>query len=138
MLSLLERRCEPFASRLHTVQADARAYQPVKAFDFVVTHFFLDCLTQGETGALIERIASALEPGALWLVSDFRIPEGALHWPARVYIRALYLAFRVLTGLRVASLPDHVTPMQQAGLRAIAVRRTLGGMLTAELWRKER
>jgi hypothetical protein len=76
-----------------------------------------------------------LPPGALWLISDFRIPPGGpLRLPARLIVRSLYLAFRILTGLRTTQLPDHATPLLQAGLTRQAHHLLLAGLLTTELW----
>jgi hypothetical protein len=119
--------------RLH--HADARTFAPTAKPDLIVTHFFLDCLTQAEVDALVARLAA---PGTLWLVSDFRIPPGTMHWPARVYIRALYLAFRVLTGLRVTKLPDYARALRGRGFGRLAVHYELFGILTSELWCFER
>jgi hypothetical protein len=123
-----------FASRLRTHLADARAFTPPTAPDLVVTHFFLDCLTQPEVDALVTRLTPQLAPKALWLVSDFRIPSGLLHWPARAYIRALYLAFRILTGLRTTDLPNHARALKRCGFTLITARHILFGLLTTELW----
>ncbi|MCU1251115.1 MAG: Methyltransferase type 12 [Edaphobacter sp.] len=127
----------PVTFRLRTHQANALTLplQDAEAsYDLIVTHFFLDCLTQPELNTLITRIAPTLTPGALWLISDFRIPNGVMRLPARALIRSLYLAFRILTGLRSTHLPDHATPLAQAGLTRIAQQHSLAGLLTTELW----
>jgi hypothetical protein len=54
--------------------------------------------------------------------------------PARIFVRSLYLIFRILTGLRTVRLPDHTTPLTQAGLIRIAHHHSLAGLLTTELW----
>ena len=140
MLQLLHRRCTratPSAyARLRITHADALTLTPASGTDLVVTHFFLDCLTQTELEALIARLTPTLAPQALWLVSDFRIPRGLLHFPARLSIRALYLAFRVVTGLRATRLPDHATPLRAAGFTLTSAHRRLLGTLTTELWQR--
>jgi len=136
MLELLRRRSAFAGSRLTTHLADARSFIATHAPDLIVTHFLLDCLTQAEVDCLIDRLAGQLVPGGLWVVSEFRIPNGPLHWAARAYIRTLYLAFRVLTGLRVNRLPDYATPLRNAGLVPIAIHHSLLGLLTTELWGK--
>jgi SAM-dependent methyltransferase len=136
MLRLLRQRSESIApTRLQTHQTSALTF-PVnaKSYDLVVTHFFLDCLTQPELESLIARITPDLAPGALWLISDFRIPSGPMRLPAKFIVRALYLAFRVLTGLRTTQLPDHTTSLTQAGLTRIAHQHHLAGLLFTELW----
>jgi SAM-dependent methyltransferase len=137
MLDLLESRCAPYATRVQTHQTSALAFRPTQTYDLVVAHFFFDCLSQPGLEALIHRLTPHLEPGALWLLSDFRIPPSALRLPARLLVRALYLAFRLLTGLRTTQLPDHTTPLAAAGLHSIAHHRSLAGLLTTELWRRD-
>ncbi len=138
MLQLLRHNCETAspsaAPRLHTHKVDARNFQPARTYDLVVTHFFLDCLTQSDLKDLVERIVPAMSPQALWLLSDFRIPDGLFHLPAQLLIRGLYLAFRVLTGLRTMRLPDHKVALTRAGLIPTAVRTSLYGLLTTEVW----
>jgi hypothetical protein len=145
MLQLLRQHCEAASStaatRLHTHQTSALTFDlhsaTTKPYDLVVTHFFLDCLTQPELEALIARTLPSLTPGALWLISDFRIPPGPMRLPAKIFIRTLYLAFRLLTGLRTTRLPDYATPLTKAGLTQIAEHHNLAGLLTTELWQTQ-
>jgi len=134
MLHLLTQRCAADAPRLHTHHTSALDFTPTGPYDLVVTHFFLDCLSQPQLESLIARIAPALASGALWLISDFRIPRGPMRLPARILVRSLYLAFRILTGLRTTHLPAHKTPLTNAGLTRIAHHHSFGGILTTELW----
>jgi len=138
MLQLLRERSEALApnasARLTTHQANALNCPLDPPYDLIVTHFFLDCLTQPDLETLINRITPTLCPQALWLVSDFEIPTGPMRFPSKILVRALYLAFRILTGLRTTQLPDHTTPLQQAGLTRIAHRHRLAGLLITELW----
>ncbi len=135
MLALLRRRSAAHAARLRTLHADARNFTPHNVPDLIVTHFFLDCLTQPELDALAARLARSAAPETLWLVSEFRVPAGPLRRPAALLIRALYFAFRVLTGLRVTRLPDHPRALAAAGFRRLEARSFLLGILTTELWR---
>jgi SAM-dependent methyltransferase len=138
MLQLLHHRCEAVApgttARLRTLRSNALTVPLEGPYDLIVTHFFLDCLTQPELNALIARITPALAPGALWLISDFSIPRGPMHLPAELLVRSLYFAFRILTGLRTTRLPDHATPLTHAGLTRIFHQTRLAGLLTTELW----
>lgn len=140
MLALLTRRAHsahPTAStRLRTQIADVRHFSPGGPYDLIVTHFFLDCLTQPDLDALAQLLNQHLAPNALWLVSDFRIPTGFMRLPARVLIRSLYFGFRLLTGLCVTHLPNHATAFNSAGLTRSARHLSLGGLLTTELWRR--
>ena len=134
MLHLLSKRCEASASRVQTHHTSALTFTPSGSYDLVVTHFFLDCLTQCDLEALIARITPTLAPGGVWLISDFRIPSGSMRLPARVIVRTLYLAFRIFTGLRTTHLPDHAASMAKAGLTRIAHHPSLAGLLVSELW----
>lgn len=140
MLELLRQRCDRIpgaAARLRTLNANALTFPLEDAqasYDLVVTHFFLDCLAPPEVDCLITRINPTLPPGALWLISDFRIPAGIMRLPAKLLIRSLYLAFGMLTGLRTTHLPDYAAALAQAGFTRIAHQHRLLGILTTELW----
>ena len=139
MLRLLTRRAHaatPDASqRLHTHHTSALTFTPPHPCDLIATHFFLDCLTQPELEQLCRRVMPNLAPQALWVISDFRIPPfGPMRWAARALVRALYLGFRLLTGLRTTALPDHAAALTAAGLIRIAHHHSLAGILITELW----
>ena len=106
-----------------------------QAYDLIATHFFLDCLTEDEIGALAGRARRAAAPGALWVVSEFWVPSG---WfgvlIARPIVAALYLSFGILTGLTVRALPDYARALQENGFRLLERRLRLNGLLVAELW----
>jgi SAM-dependent methyltransferase len=138
MLQVLRRRCGTFATRLQTHHGSALEAEVPHDTDLVVTHFFLDCLTQSQLNTLATRIATHTKTGTLWLVSDFAIPPAPfLRQAATLYIRALYLAFRMLTGLRVRALPDVFTALADAGFERVARHQALFGVLYTELWRRK-
>ncbi len=140
MLNLLRTRTAAASERIRLHHQDALDYvatmSPVAHYDLIVAHFFLDCLTQPQVEQLVDSVSSAIKPRALWLVSEFRIPAGILRWPARLYVRALYFAFRLLTGLRTTHLPDYAAALHQAGWRTVATHHALRGLLTTDLWQK--
>ena len=137
MLRSLLRRAGMAADRVRAEVADARAWQPANGepYDLVVTHFFLDCLTTVEVRSLAERIRSASAPDSVWVVSDFAIPRGFFgRIVARPLVSALYVAFGLLTGLKIRSLPDHADALSEAGFRLSRRRTRLWGLLVSELW----
>jgi len=137
MLQLLRTRCRN-SPRLQTLQTSALDAPIPQATDLIVTHFFLDCLTQPQVDALTHRLAASTQPGTLWLLSDFAIPPNRLLNPfARLYIRALYLAFRILTNLRVTHLPHPQSALTQAGFTRIARHQRLFGLIYTEIWRHD-
>jgi SAM-dependent methyltransferase len=134
MLSQLTHRAHADRNRLRTHQTNALTFTPNQTYDLIVTHFFLDCLTQSETNSLAERLAPHVTSNAIWLVSDFRIPDGPMRWPARAMVRALYLAFRFLTGLRTTALPNHAAALTDAGFTLTFRHHSLAGLLSTEIW----
>jgi SAM-dependent methyltransferase len=99
------------------------------AYDLIATHFFLDCLNERDLERLIERAARASEPGALWLISEFRRPS----WAAPL-LAALYLFFRVTTGLTTNRLTDHRPLLRKHGFRLTREETSRLGLLASELW----
>ena len=136
MLGALLHRAGVNASRIRIHCADARAWQPASPpYDLVATHFFLDCLTKEEVDGLIDGLRPNLTAGALWVVSEFAVPDrwfGRLI--ARPLIRLLYMAFDLLTGLAIRSLPDHAAALRVAGFTLNRRQTSLGGLLVSELW----
>jgi SAM-dependent methyltransferase len=138
MLGLLGQRCAFATDRLQTRQHSALDASPDPDTDLIVTHFFLDCLPQPEVDALIANLAARVRPGTLWLLSDFAVPaKPLLRSLAALYIRSLYLAFRLLTGLRVTELPDPQSALAAAGFTRLARHERLGGLLYTELWQRQ-
>jgi SAM-dependent methyltransferase len=137
MLHLLRERCSNAGSRLQTVQVSAMDAKVPPGTDLIVTHFFLDCLTQPEVDALARKIAGSTLPGALWLLSDFQVPRRPLvRLFAGLYIRSLYLAFRILTGLQVQSLPNPEAALEQAGFARLCRHEKLLGLIYTEIWQR--
>jgi len=137
MLATLARNCKQNSSHLTTEQADLRHWspQPGARFDLIVTHFFLDCLTTVEIATLASRIFPALQPGALWLVSDFAIPKTAFgRFIATPLVRFLYVAFYLLTGLTVNRLPNHELALSESGWGILTSHKRFFGLLISELW----
>jgi hypothetical protein len=117
------------------VCGDARSVEPEAGADLVATHFFLDCLEQEEVGALVRRVSPELAPGAVWVVSEFCVLKGWLRVPTWMAVRGLYLAFRVLTGLRVTRLPDHARELRECGFEVVAEKTFLRGLLVSQVWK---
>jgi SAM-dependent methyltransferase len=136
MLDLLRSRCAFAANRLQTEQLSALLVDAPPRTDLVVTHFLLDCFTQPEVDALAQRMAAQLAHGTLWVVSDFAVPpKPLLRDLARLYIRLLYIAFGLLTGLQTTRLPDPQSALSRAGFLRIERSERLFGLLYTELWK---
>jgi SAM-dependent methyltransferase len=136
MLSQLTKRVSFNSRRVHTHSADARTFQPAHhAYDLIATHFFLDCFTTSEVKRLACRLRRHAAPNALWVVSEFAIPSNLYGRAiARPLISALYLAFGLLTRLRIRELPNHHVALAQAGWSLVDQQKRLAGLLISELW----
>lgn len=153
MLRELMRRAGHNGRRVHTHCADVREWveahaapgaggratgvvPSAQAYDLVVTHFFLDCLTTAEVRALAAKLRGAVSPSAVWLVSEFAVPP---NWFGRLVARPLvgflYWAFGRLTQLAARSLPDYRAALAESGFRLERRQSALGGLLVSELWR---
>ena len=144
MLDLLRTRCQENAGRVLTRHGDLRGDVAALlrgpgqdgSFDLVVTHFFLDCLSEDELERLLRSVRPRLSSSARWIVSEFRTPDRGLLRPVgRVLIRSLYFAFWLLTGLPVRRMPEYAQPLKSMGFRLEARQLRLGGLLVAEIWR---
>lgn len=142
MLRELLHRAGPNATRVRAHTADARTWlaslpASTQPYDLVITHFFLDCLTNKEIRTLARIIRLNLSPGAIWVVSDFAIPPGAYgNLIARPLVSLLYTAFGLLTGLRTQQLPDYSSTIRYSGFTLAARKTNLGGLLASEIWQK--
>jgi ubiquinone/menaquinone biosynthesis C-methylase UbiE len=139
MLRLLQARAarQGTEHRLTTLCADARSFTPSGCdYDLVATHFFLDCLTEPETEALVQKLLPRLAPGARWVVSEFQVPSGSRLRAGlgRALIAGLYAAFRPLTGLRTRRIPPWRLLLARSGFTCEASQSFLGGVLTTEIW----
>jgi hypothetical protein len=124
-------------SRVTTTCADARIFAvPSPTYDLVVTHFFLDCLTQPEADRLIARLRPHLAPRARWLISEFQVPpSGTVRRSFAVAVIAgLYAAFRLLTGLTVRKIPPWRGLLARQGFTPRVTRSWFDGLLVSELW----
>ena len=141
MLELLRERClrQGDGRRVQTLHGSALEYTAEPNTDLVVTHFFMDCLTQDEVNRLAGQLAAQVCETCRWVISEFGVPErGVGRIAAQTYIRALYLAFRLLTGLQPQKLPDYRSALHAAGFIQMKRIEQMHGFLLSELWQLER
>jgi ubiquinone/menaquinone biosynthesis C-methylase UbiE len=138
MLSLARRRV--LSPRIRFLEADARTVPfPRGEYDLIVTHFFLDCLCEADTGAFIARISAVAAPGARWIISEFRMPAGgwkALH--AALWLKTMYFFFRLTTGLSTKRLPRYHEMLRAHGFTLEREVTERFGLVASEYWIKDR
>jgi hypothetical protein len=136
MLKALLRRAAAHRRRVRIFCADIRRWQPANPlYDLVVTQFFLDCLRTDEIGSLALILRRAVSDRAIWIASEFAVPEG---WFGRriagPVVSILYRVFALLTGLSVRELPDHGMALRRAGFAQSRRLAHLHGLLISEIW----
>ena len=104
--------------------ADAREFVFEQEYDLAVAHFFFDCFETEELASILRRVRTRA-----WLVSEFRNTRWS--WPV---LRGLYFFFRLTTGLRVTSLPDHRGALEWLSYRMEREQQELGGLVVSEMW----
>jgi SAM-dependent methyltransferase len=126
------------SGRVRFTCADARTLDLGQGrFDAVVTLFFLDCFTRAEVESLAARIGASLRPEALWLFSDFRVPErGLARLRARAWVGLLYLFFRWETDLGARALPPSEEILAASGWRPVACRDRQRGLLRSAVFQR--
>ena len=120
-------------ARVSYREDDALAAEfPRNEYDLIATHFFFDCFNAGELEKLIGRTSEAARPGAQWIVSEFCVTS----LPAGLLVRALYLFFRITTGLKTRNLADHRPILRSHGFRLARASHSRGGLVVSELWER--
>lgn len=127
----------PVSGRVRFHHQDALSPLPAGSYDLIVTHFFLDCFGAGDAARLVSGLATALEAGGAWIVSEFQEPPGRfarLH--ARLWLNVMYTFFRLTTGLAAGKLPPYAALLSRAGLIREDQQQEWWGFMVSQVWRK--
>jgi ubiquinone/menaquinone biosynthesis C-methylase UbiE len=142
MLSLARKR----ARQIHPeswpcaqfIQADILQWSPRNSYDLIVTHFFLDCFPPDEVKAIVDKLAGAATPDAVWLLADFTIPSAGtlpqLH--AKLWLRMMYLFFRCAAGITANGLVDPSLYLDANNFAPMSRQSSRAAMLKSELWQR--
>jgi trans-aconitate methyltransferase len=130
------RRMHPESfSRLNFIREDILKWSPRKSYDLLVTHFFLDCFPGGELQAIIAKLASAAEPGALWLIADFTIPRTRFaRAHAKLWLRMMYTFFRATAGIAAKELVDPIPYLDGYGFTRASENLSRGKMVRSDVY----
>ncbi|RZK43861.1 MAG: hypothetical protein EOO59_22130 [Hymenobacter sp.] len=77
-------------------------------------------------------LQAARQPGAPWLVADFRPPR---RWWQRALLRAMYLFFGAAVGLRAQQLPPWPETLTQLGASIVYQSDYYREFITGQVWR---
>jgi len=127
----LRRYPPPPGAKVELRQGTEAALQPGEQFAGIITFFILDCFAASALPAALARLAAARQPGAPWLVADFRpARRGWRRW----LLAAMYLFFRVAVGLRTRQLPPWPTELRKLGLRPTQKKYFFGKFILSSVW----
>lgn len=118
--------------------ADVLAWEPPPAhFDALVTCFFLDCFPPESLELVIARLAGGARRDAVWLVTDFAVPErGLRRWRASAVHALMYAFFRCAVGLPARRLTPPDRLLQKHGFALERRAEFECGLLRADVWRR--
>jgi ubiquinone/menaquinone biosynthesis C-methylase UbiE len=130
------RRMHPESfSRVHFFREDILKWSPQQSYDLLVTHFFLDCFPGKELQAIIAKLASAAEPGAVWLIADFTIPRKRFaRAHARLWLRMMYTFFRATAGIGAKELVDPIPYLDGHGFTRASENLSRGSTLRSDVY----
>lgn len=137
MLQQASRRLTTAArDRVTFTRADVRTFDiDGQTWDAIVTFFVLDCLTDADVRAVVDRLAPALAPSGIWLYADFALPpRGWRRLRAQVWVGSLYAFFRWRAGLSVSSLPCAESILMDAGFMPVEVETRQAGLIRSVLY----
>ncbi|MEN9733485.1 MAG: hypothetical protein RLZ45_1480 [Verrucomicrobiota bacterium] len=122
--------------RVRFLNVDARASKHLDGpFDLIATHFFLDCFQHDELERIVSNISDSAAPGAVWLISDFRIPaRGWQRVRARIIHRLMYAVFRRITDIRAERIVPPDPYLVRSGFRLEARCEFSHGLIHSDLW----
>ena len=117
---------------------DARrlTHWPSGEYDAVITQFFLDCFTEQDARALVNRIAKALRPNGLWLVSEFYVPSSGSWWRrahSQLWLWSMYTFFGLTAKLDTRALPPVDRLLEEAGIRLLERKESRFGLMASSV-----
>lgn len=124
------------ATGIDFVHADALEWRPPqRAYDAVVTHFFLDCFPADQVKRLVAVLAEAAKPNAVWLLADFCVPaSGFQRIRARLIHQLMYLFFRATCRLPARALSPPDEALQAHGFTLQDRQMSEWGLLHSDSW----
>jgi ubiquinone/menaquinone biosynthesis C-methylase UbiE len=137
MLQLARKRIGE-ASCVRFLHEDLTVWSPgEKAYDLIVTHFFLDCFNEMELEMVVAKLSRAAAERATWLLADFSIPDNGLaRIHARLWLQTMYAFFRLTTGISARKLIDPSPFLQAEGFRRRRRVHWRAGLVTSQMWER--
>jgi ubiquinone/menaquinone biosynthesis C-methylase UbiE len=103
-------------------------------FDAVITNFFLDLFPDDRLASISRMIYSRLQPGGIWLVSDF--VDGS-NWWQKLLLRSMYSFFAAACGIQARTLPALEKQVCSAGMLERDSKLFYGGFIKCTVYIKD-
>ena len=141
MLQVAEARamkCGMAEKQVEFIHADVLDWNlPQEKYDFIATHFFLDCFDRDGLRKVVEKLGRAGIPGCVWHIADFACPaKGWKRLRAKAILWLMYRFFRQVTKLSARKLLDPRSMIRGAGFVEFSRMESEWGLLRSTLWRK--
>lgn len=130
----LHRECPAAMAQVEFRHGTQAALSAAERFDALITFFVLDCIGPDEIEGALQQLGAAQQPGAPWLLADFR---PARHGWRRGLLAAMYAFFGFTTGLRARELTDIRPTLAGLGLVAENSCTFFGGAVEAVIFTKK-
>ncbi len=104
-----------------------------KKYTAVITFFIIDLFPQKEAEAFCKKIISHLEPGGIWLFTDFISPPKKYQ---KLLLKFIYSFFRIVANMRARTLPDYDNIFSQLNMKLETEQLFHGEMICSKVLRK--
>lgn len=109
----IARNREPFSNlEVNFIAAGYETFDEEGPFDVIITNFFLDLFSPNHLYRIIQQLDHLLQSKGFWLATDFVNTNS--QWQ-KWLIKAMYMFFRMTTGIEAKSLSDFIASFRQAG-----------------------
>ncbi len=115
------------------IHGDENKIDPDRKYSAVITFFIMDVYPQKEAEDFCRKIVSHLEPGGVWLFTDF-VPSGSLY--QKLLVKIMYLFFRIVSNIPAKKLPEYDLIFQQLNVRVELNQFYYNNMISAKVLRK--
>jgi hypothetical protein len=125
-------------ARVQFKQMDALDWTPpLEKFDLIVTNFFLDCFRAEQLQKLVPLLAASTTADAVWLLTDFCVPEsGWQRWRAKIILAMLYAFFKLTTSLSANWLTPPDMFLTNSGFKLVDRRLASFGFAHSDFWQR--
>lgn len=140
MLHLTERRLQklPLAVRGQVTMrlGDESSLRHDQTFDCIITPFLLDLFPDVRLTKLMDKLQNALNPGGLWLFSDFwPTANPPLVWQ-KLLLHTMYRFFGTVSNVQATQLPDFEKHFSNRPLEVQRAQSVYKGLIQARVYRK--